>query len=238
MYLSNTHFTNRRFHQQGVTLVELLVGLAVGLIVLAGVTFSWSLSIQNNAYILSVSALNNDMRSAMQIMSQDIRRATATETDDRTVEISADNSCIVFNSHVSNESIGADIPPSIDLETLIPSGYRLNNGNLQMWFSITEPPVESFDQCDSGTSWESIIESGDRGINITNLTFDASRSRCLKIDESAPGADINGPCPAGSTDRIELLLVDITLTGSIQNAGVTRTFTLNDTVKIRNDHVY
>lgn len=234
------HYVNipKKCKQQGVTLIELMVGLVVGLIILAGITFSWSMSVQNNAYILSITALNNDMRSVMQIMTQDIRRATATDTSDQTIQIELNGNCIVFNSHISTENIGADIPPSILANTLTPSGYRLNNGNLQMWFSQTTPPEESFDQCSEDDGWVDLIESGDRGVNITELTFDASRSRCLKIDEEGPGQDSNGLCPSGSIDRIELILVDVTLTGNVQTSGTTRSFTLTDSIKIRNDHVY
>lgn len=137
----------------GFTLVELLVGLAVSAIVLLTLALSWSLVVRDQVYVLSVTALNNDLRSLMQIITQDARRAIAPErtaADQFFVEVVRSGNdapfadCVVFNTHIGGEEVGPEAelrflwtatPGSPDAEgpTLVPSGYRLRGGQLEAW---------------------------------------------------------------------------------------------------------
>lgn len=236
--------------QQGFTLIELLIGLAVGSIVLTGVIFTWGLTIQSNAYILSVTALNNDMRSLMQVVTQDVRRARASNVNPLTVVINATSDCIVFNAHIAGQGQEAEVIPTIANGALVPSGYRLRNGSFEMWAHPSEVAttldlsgepeacdIQNNDE-DATSNWFVILQNGDRGIQLDEFEVETAQSWCLSLDETEalPPAP-NGRCADTDVNHVELLLITFTLTGAINVAGGEREFRFQDSVKIRNDRV-
>lgn len=230
----------------GFTLIELLVGLAVGAIVLLGVTYSWTTAVRNNAYVLSVTALNNDMRSIMHIVTQDLRRATDPgDGASPTIEVNADGSCVVFNAHIADASVPADDLLSVAAGTLVPSGYRLRNGRFQMWYSPPAAPAEAFGTCDDDdANWHTLLDNGDRGVTLTSFVVDpATHARCLALDVDP---DLDPDDPAGGTDGlcasdghhlVELLAIGVTVAGEMQFGAQSNDFEFTDIVKIRNDRV-
>jgi prepilin-type N-terminal cleavage/methylation domain-containing protein len=234
MLTSHNQTPAHRNRSRGFTLIELLVGLAVGAIVLTGVIYSWALAVRNNAYVLSVTALNNDMRTIMHMVTQDIRRATQPDfdPDTDTIEIAPGGNCIAFNTYIAREFTQPEAP----LDPT-PSGYRLQGGRFEIWYS---PPdvalVESFGNCaENHPNWHPIFENGDRGVTLTNFSVTTDRSRCLDLND--PTQEDAGRCPTGSLDKVELLLIDIALAGQISIGGQSRAFSFTDSVKIRNDRV-
>jgi prepilin-type N-terminal cleavage/methylation domain-containing protein len=152
----NERGSEQRLRQvSGFTLIELLVGLTVGAIVLLTLALSWSLAVRDQVYILSVTALNNDMRSLMQIVTQDARRAVApdkTAVGQQFVEIvnsgsvDAPEDCVVFNAHIGGEEVGPEAElrfvrsaDNSEGPTLVPSGYRLRAGQFEVW----APPAQT-----------------------------------------------------------------------------------------------
>lgn len=61
--------------QTGVTLIELMVGLAVGLIVISGALFLLASLTQDNRRLLVETRLNQDLRAASDLIARDLRRA-------------------------------------------------------------------------------------------------------------------------------------------------------------------
>ncbi|NOR51909.1 MAG: hypothetical protein GQ470_04750 [Gammaproteobacteria bacterium] len=61
--------------QAGVTLVELLVGMSVGLIVVGGALTIYVNTVSSSASTIQSSVLNQEMNAIMQLVSSDIRRA-------------------------------------------------------------------------------------------------------------------------------------------------------------------
>lgn len=61
--------------QTGVTLIELMIGLAVGLIVISGALFLLASLTQDNRRLLVETRLNQDLRAASDLIARDLRRA-------------------------------------------------------------------------------------------------------------------------------------------------------------------
>ncbi|HLL18201.1 MAG TPA: prepilin-type N-terminal cleavage/methylation domain-containing protein, partial [Rubrivivax sp.] len=74
---SRTSLFNRRMRQGGLSLVEMMVGIAVGLIVVAGAALLVSSQLGENRRLLLETQLQQDMRAAMDIMSRELRRMGA-----------------------------------------------------------------------------------------------------------------------------------------------------------------
>jgi type IV pilus assembly protein PilW len=67
----------QRLHhrQRGLSLVELMVGIAVGLFVLAGATLMLSTQLGDNRRLLLETQLQQDLRATMDIITRELRRA-------------------------------------------------------------------------------------------------------------------------------------------------------------------
>ena len=64
-----------RSRQRGTTLTEMVIGITLGLIILAGAVGMLSAEIRGNTDLLRTTRLNNEMRSAMDMITHDLRRA-------------------------------------------------------------------------------------------------------------------------------------------------------------------
>lgn len=237
--------TKRRSSARGFTLIELLVGLAVGMIVLTAVVFSWSVAVRNNAYVLSVTALNNDMRSIMHIVTQDVRRASEqfAAGSDETVFINESANCIAFDANVLDMTEDDD-------ETPIPSGYRLINDRLEMWFEepdSAQPYINKESRCDTDDRWQSIHVNGDRGVSITSFSVDTDDSFCIELFDfselesagSLPTFSVESDrCGVGATNRVEVTVLRIHMEGSIVTGGQTRTFAFADSVRVNTHKLF
>ena len=71
------HADSIRSNQRGLTLVELMVGLAVGLFVLAGATLVVSSQLNDNRTLLLETQIQQDLRASADIIAREIRRAGA-----------------------------------------------------------------------------------------------------------------------------------------------------------------
>ncbi|NHA15872.1 type II secretion system protein J [Thioalkalivibrio sp. XN279] len=215
---------------RGVTLIELLIGVAVGAIVTLAVVAAWGISVRSASYSLESARLNNDLRSAMQIMSQDVRRADGGVDipDEFAVQFGGDGDCITYFV----EGLGR--------------GFRLNDAGLfQIYF--TENPTDR-PTCVDNNNWVALYEDlSEGGFSITDFSV-AWRVTCYPFDELDPivendsSADIAvfPRCRDGGgpmTDVTEVLEVTLSLTGEIGTSSGIKNMTLNDVVMVRNHDV-
>ncbi len=69
-----------RKHQRGLSLVEMMVGVAVGLIIVAGATFLAASQLTENRQMIVETQVQQDLRSAMDIITRELRRAGSNPT--------------------------------------------------------------------------------------------------------------------------------------------------------------
>jgi prepilin peptidase dependent protein B len=72
---------NKSYAPRGFTVIELLVGLAVGLVVIGGVLSVYVSTLKSSGATLNGSRLNQEMGAIMSIMVNDVRRAGYARTD-------------------------------------------------------------------------------------------------------------------------------------------------------------
>ena len=70
-----TQGPGRRHAQRGLSIVEMMVGIAVGLFILAGTTKLFVDYLSNNRGLLLETRINQDLRSAADLVARDLRRA-------------------------------------------------------------------------------------------------------------------------------------------------------------------
>jgi prepilin peptidase dependent protein B len=218
-----------RDNQGGFSLVELMVGVVVGLIIVSGVIAVYLTTTQGSSFTLRSIRLNQDMRAVMEIMVSDIRRsgywagaATGNPADNTFADIA-----------ISND--GGQIRYTYDTagDTL---GVRLNNGVVEMR---------------SSGSWQ--VFTDPNAVEVTELQFSTKGSQCLNTvrglpweivdpdDMTKPGCD---PTVTGYDEDevfsgdtlIELRQITITFAGRhAHDAALTKR--LVETVKVRNNRV-
>jgi prepilin peptidase dependent protein B len=222
----------------GVSLIELMVGMAVGLVIVGGAVLLFTSNVVNGRKILVETRVNQNLRSAADLIVRDLRRAgywanaingvIATGTGTATMAnayrpVSA--TCGVANSQIT---YGYATDSNNALDTAEQFGFRLNNGAIEMkvdgaptWQPVTDADVMTVTkfQC---TETKTAIAAGSacsRGCNTTPPTSPA-----------APTTACPNP-PAITVTRYEIVMEAT----ARSDAAVKRT--LKESVLLRNDQL-
>ena len=67
--------TRRRAAQRGLSIVEMMVGVTIGLLVVAGATMVVSTQLLDNRQLMVETQVQQDLRAAADIITRDLRRA-------------------------------------------------------------------------------------------------------------------------------------------------------------------
>lgn len=251
-----------RRQQAGMTLIELLIGMLVGLIIVAAGIAVFATSLKGQTDNIKLARLNQDMRAMMDIMERDIRRAGFVTSDpeanwaslqdnpffDATTDIAVwnydggNNNCIVYAYNRDSDN-----PPTVTGNERM--GFRLKQGGKLEMRSSGGTNVSCNNQ---GDSWETITEPE---VEITGLTFTLNSTELnvtsMINDDDGDGIpdgdnDGNGTCDVGeacntcvrdgSPDPACLYVrnVSITLSGRLRDDNAV-TQTITEQVRVRND---
>ncbi|MCK2087795.1 prepilin-type N-terminal cleavage/methylation domain-containing protein [Thauera aromatica] len=195
--------------EQGVSLIELMVGLLIGLLVVAAVGGVYVSTTRSSADILAANRLNQEVRAITELMNFEIRRAGfGLDAGEESVAIDDSGSCIVYRYQFGGSERNA--------------GFRLNAGQIELKDGGT------LEDCSSGT-WAAVTDSS--MVNITALDFDASGSACF--DRITSDAIDCSDLVSGVLVRRITVEIAAQLTADQSVAVQTR-----DTIRVRNDRVF
>ena len=180
----------------GFSLVELMIGIVVGLFLLIGLSSVYISSVRGGRTTTSANQLNQDMRALMDIMVNDLRRAghweaavagspnpfVAPEARPKITALDANRSCILY-SYDAPAAIGADH-----------FGFQLNaDGVVQ----ATNPG--SFNDTTTGCANAGWVDLTDEvTTQVTRLTFDTVGSKCLAINVANPATRVDWTTTSGN----------------------------------------
>ena len=204
--------------QKGLSLIELMVSIGLGLLILVAASAMTVKSLVMNTDTLASAKLNQDIDSVTQVMVNDIRRAGFTgyngigapfkyaDLEDLNIESS---SCILYAYNVNEDGV---------LDANEKFGFRLTGSEVEMRTTCTGTDCAT--DCDAGT-WVALTD--DAVTTITTLNFHSSRSKCISITDSNWVA-------LGNTNNYWVTDFDLTATQfpcmATTGAGL-ETFTLN-----------
>jgi prepilin peptidase dependent protein B len=187
----------------GFTLVELLVGVAIGVFLLFGVVTVFTNTVRGSADNLRSARLNQELSSAMEMMINDIRRAgyssgldnayfdmVTTDGDAadgviREAQVNLPSATCVLYSYDENSNGTIDATDR--------HGFRLVNGVIQTRISGADVT-----NCDNNAdNWQPLTDGGT--INVTTLAFATTGSRCKNATTGAcwqttSATEIGFPC--------------------------------------------
>lgn len=224
--------------QRGLSIVELMVGIAIGLIIVAAASLLMSGQLNENRRLLAETQLQQDLRAASDIITRELRRVGAAfETQSlqslwfpgRTTAVQEN----LLSSPVTIEPAAGTSASEVKF-TYNPGGagigifgYRLQNGGIQTrmaaggWQELTDPRVMT--------------------VNTFTITRDADseiRLPCAKLCPDPPYTPPYTYTPP-HTDcwpklRIRNLSVNITAS-AVADSGISRS--IRTRVRVRNDYL-
>ncbi|MFY9513407.1 MAG: prepilin-type N-terminal cleavage/methylation domain-containing protein [Rubrivivax sp.] len=211
---------HRRRRQAGLSLVELMVGLAIGLVVVAGAAFVVATQLGDSRRLLLETQMQQDLRAAADIMTRDLRRTGSWAWQDGAKDAVAQSAAQTLNTFNTITVGGA---PSHEISY----GYSRNQAQTQFGFKLDT----------TSGALQSNIEGG----GYQDLTD----TRVMKVTSFGVSL-INGPavqlpcpndCPGGGTAcwpdiRSRQIVIDISAT-SVSDPSVKRSLRL--ATDLRND---
>jgi len=225
----------QRWRQRGLSLIEMMVGITVGMIVVAGASLMMTNQVAEHSRLMLETQVQQDLRAAGDLMLRDLRRAGFWATPDRGVwapgmaapasspyaatspAVDTQNGSQVTYSYSRADDYVLPIPstPEDDLIAVDEAfGFRLSNDVLQSLMSGTWQPLT-----DPNT------------LTITGFSVN------LRVQPVTLAGYCTNACPVGAANcppEQHIRRIDIVLTGHAKHdAKVVRT--INVSSRLRND---
>ena len=220
MLIKQSARSHRRFAaQRGLSIVELLVGVALGLFVVAAAALMVSSQLSENRKLLLETQLQQDLRSTMDIVTRELRRASYTPGAPGQLWYEG------RTDPISQSSYGALTPESGATLSEVAFSYRRRSGDEGPYgFKVDSNVLKS----KIGGQWQILTDAA--VMSVTTFTINLSTPVTYQL-----------PCPrlcTGGTmtcwPELQMRTATITLTGqSTTDASVSRT--LRTQVRLRND---
>lgn len=213
----------RRTSNRGVSLIELMVAMAVGLFILMGMTTILVNDLRANSSTLKATRLNQELRASMDLMIREIRRSGYVGDAIQAIGNVATGQSFSNTVTISNSGNQLDFGYDANGDGTIASseshGFRLNASAVQML---------------QGTDWTSGTKQNitdPNSVEITSLTFcfwPSADNTCLTSPPAGSIVTVSGAAYLTIKD------VRISITGRLKgDTSVIRT--LNEVVRVRND---
>jgi prepilin peptidase dependent protein B len=208
-----------RARQMGLSLVETMVGLTVGLFIVGGALKLFVDNLDSNRRLLVETRVNQDLRAAADLIARDLRRAGYWVSAASGVWQSA-ASAVTPNPRATITT-GGEIVYEYDKDSteVYNAGFRLLDGKIQLrtaastWQDVTDPSAMTVTQ-----------------LGVTPVS---------RIIDLLPRCEVT-TCPAGSTTCPPTLTIrqfNLTLQGrAVTDARVVRQ--IEETIRVRNDQFF
>jgi prepilin peptidase dependent protein B len=244
--------------QQGLTLLELMIALALGLFIIAATLSVFISTLKSSSDTIKATRLNHDLEMAVNLMGNDIKRAgysgtarinsnarnnpfTQATTDVRifnlasptTALTNAPGDCVLYSYDENGDGSVQDTERY---------GFRLSNGTLEVRLSGTTTA-----DCSNGV-WQRFIDNTTLNVVDARFSFVAlapltATSRCINLATNVV-TDGSLTCAAAGTTANPLphtiavrRVVNIVLTGEVIGDNIVRK-TVTSSVQIRNNRFY
>src|SRR5687768_8850758 len=109
------------FRQLGLTLIELMISITLGLFVLSGLVYLTSSTINSNTQQLKTTRLNQELRALMHLVTRDMRRAGAMKYATDVIGFSINHSLTL--SAISRNGITVTASSSAEFDSWVDAGF-------------------------------------------------------------------------------------------------------------------
>jgi type IV pilus assembly protein PilW len=238
--------------QSGMTLIELMIGLVVGLVVIGGALTLLLTSLNNQKSHNQVVRLNQDMRAIMDLMVRDIRRAgfatdnpasnassllanpffvhTGASTTDLSIINTSTDSLTVLDGtgncilYAYNRDYAGEVPPAVANNERF--GFLKEGDDVYIRVSGASNSVSECDTSVASSEWYLMNSSV---IEFINLEFEVSSD----LYNATTASTASGSCVDDDSCLI-VRTVKVDMTARVEDEPALLQ-TLTETVRIRND---
>ncbi len=230
-------FSSHGTHQRGISIVELLVGVALGLFLIAGATSLFVANLGNSRKMLVEARVNQDLRAAADLIARDLRRAGYWENAisgtvaTTSVTTPPRNQYATVTPDTANSTISYTY--ARDTNDTVQSneqfGFRLSAGTIEMqtstgvWQTVTDPAVVTITALTISPT-ASPIDVRDSCAKTCCSATDVTAGTCATANITSPAV-----CPVITVRQYELVLAG----QATNDSRVVRT--LRTRVRVRND---
>jgi Tfp pilus assembly protein PilW len=213
--------------QRGLTIIELMIGMALGLFLIAGTLTLFAGHVTSNNALMRTIRLNNELRGTLDLIIRDLRRASYWGTA-QTGAWFPGTPGVQANPFLQLDVTPDSVTYRYDVDG---DGLLDADESFRIQHNAADGAVEML-QLDTGGSATSTVPVSDADLtNITALAFTLTQrtvsTTCLK----------SGSGPVAPTPPVlHVREIFVTITGTLRSdATVTRT--LSDSVRVQNDRV-
>jgi type IV pilus assembly protein PilW len=223
------HFSVNRRKQAGMTLIELLVAGIISLIAASGMVIVMANTLGTGSQTIQMTRLSQEMRTAMQIMSRELRRANYHSTflscygnvdcttdlgingkiKDITIVDNGDSDCFYF--WYDRPQTGTQVAVTSEPVAGFRRGVSGSTGKLQMTTTPTAAP-----NCNADANWVDITDPGIIDVQQFNVA-DAGFTENINT-----AGDTQSVERIGLTIRAKLITDPLTITGLSAPPNVVR----------------
>jgi prepilin peptidase dependent protein B len=224
---------------RGLSIVEFMVGVAVGLFVVGGATKLFVDYLGNNRRLLLETRVNQDLRAAADLVARDLRRGGYWRN--ATAGLSSDPA----SSSVLNPYRAMSLASGVLTYRYDKDGDDANANALEdMGVQRSTVGGVGVLQLRTAGSWQTITDPGVLNVAAAGLVMNESASRTVPLWDQCPcllDLTCNSTEFAASgvyfstRPRVTIRQYQLTLTGSAPGTNVTRSIT--ETIRVRNDLV-
>ena len=225
---ANTHSKSRRL-SIGMSIVELLIGVAIGLFILAGASAMFVSNVTNSRRLLIEARINQDLRATMDLVTRDLRRGGYWGNSLAGTQATGSASVTQKNPYSTVTSTGtSQIDYAYTRDTT--ENNVLDAGAEQFGFRLNT--TANAIQMNVGGAWQTLTNTDILSIPTSGFT----------ITPTETIIDIRAACAKTCTDtllaptcpRVQVRTYNIVLTGTSKtDLAVSRT--LRSQVRVRNE---
>jgi prepilin peptidase dependent protein B len=227
--LPRTRTPSGRRRSAGMSIIELLIGLAIGLFILSGATAMFVTNVTNSRQLLIEARVNQELRSAMDLIARDLRRG----------------------AYWGNSLLGTTTTGSTGAAQANPYRSVVVNGSTEITYAYSRDATEDNALTANTEQFGIKLDTTSQAIqmrvgagyqDLTNTDVVLVPSNGLVITPSVTAIDIRAACAKTCTDtvttptcpRVLVRTYNVTLRGTARSdSSITRE--LKSQVRVRND---
>jgi type IV pilus assembly protein PilW len=207
--------------------MELLIGIAVGMIVISGAAMLFARNLSGSKLLLAESRLNEDLRNAADLLTRDLRRAGYWGNAIKGTQAIGAGAITTANPYSDSTASAQQVDYRFSREVDVAENDALDPSSEQFGFRLHDKAI----QMQVGTdNWSDITDK--TSVEITTFTVTPTVTS-VSLGDACPNACLPGQpnCPTATVRSYAVLLHGV----SVRDSGLQRT--LRSTVRVRNDQV-
>lgn len=206
--------------QTGASIVALMVGIAIGLFILAGALTLYTNHVQNNRALMLSMRLNQELRAVADLVARDLKRAG--HWKNAVAGIASENATGAINTYTSIENVGTPNAAELSYKYAVDTnnavsnaesfGFRLQNGVIQM-------------TRDNGATWDNLTDEATT--TVTNFAIVAINRTVATTQYCQTATPVTPPA-------LTIRVFRLTIAGQ-SKADATIARTVEESVRVRSD---